>query len=159
MRPIARVILVLGLLWTSWLLMMLVHEAGHVVAANATGGTVQRVVWHPLKLSRTDVSPNPSPLVVAWAGPIGGAVLPLMLAAVLWRTRARHVAAFFAGFCLIANGVYLGVGWLDRAGDAGEIVRLGSPRWVLVSFGVIAMTAGLGLWHVVIERFRRRQDR
>ena len=143
----ARRLFLIALLYPAWLAMMLVHESGHVLGALATGGTVQRVVWGPFILSRTDVSPNPSPLLVAWVGPVIGSALPVLAMAALWRTRARRPAAFFAGFCLIANGVYIGVGWFDRAGDAGEMIRLGSPRWMLVMFGTIAATSGLWIWH------------
>ena len=66
------------MLVASWIGMQAVHELGHVLAASATGGTVQRVVLHPLTISRTDVSPNPSPLAVAWAGPLVGVILPLL---------------------------------------------------------------------------------
>jgi hypothetical protein len=135
------------MLWLSWLGMMLVHELGHVVGAWMTGGRVERVVWHPLALSRTDVSPNPTPLVVASAVPAMGIMLPLLASLALRRTQLRPYAAFFAGFCLIANGVYLGVGWIDRVGDAGELLRLGAPRWSLIAFGVLATAAGLGIWH------------
>jgi hypothetical protein len=46
-----------------------------------TGGTVERVVLHPLSISRTDVSPNPHPVAVVWLGPIVGSVVPLPPAA------------------------------------------------------------------------------
>ena len=54
-----------ALLVASWFLMQAVHELGHVLAAWLTGGAVQRVVLSPLEISRTDVMPNPRPLVVA----------------------------------------------------------------------------------------------
>ena len=60
-----------------WLAFMAVHELGHVVAANLTGGTVTKIVVHPLAISRTDVSPNLNPLAVVWTGPILGVLLPL----------------------------------------------------------------------------------
>ena len=66
----------------SWLLMQAVHELGHCVAAWVTGGTVTKVVLHPLSISRTDVEPNPKPLFVAWSGPILGSLVPLLLWAV-----------------------------------------------------------------------------
>jgi hypothetical protein len=144
---VVKILLGVLLLWASWLGMMLVHEAGHAIGALSTGGTVQRVVWGPFSLSRTDVSPDPSPLLVAWAGPVIGATLPLLAMACLRPTRLRRPAAFFAGFCLIANGAYIGIGWLDRAGDAGEMVRLGSPQWLLITFGVITVASGLWIWH------------
>jgi hypothetical protein len=137
-----RALLLLAFTYLAWLGMMLIHEAGHVIGAVATGGTVQRVVWHPLAISQTDVSPNPSPLMVAWAGPVVGVIVPPLLAIPLRRTCGREIAAFFVGFCLICNGAYLGLGWIDRVGDAGELLRLGSPRWTLITFGTIATVAG-----------------
>jgi hypothetical protein len=47
-----------------WLLMQAVHELGHVVAVVATGGAVERVVLHPLTISRTDTSGSSHPLFV-----------------------------------------------------------------------------------------------
>ena len=44
-----------------WLGMMIVHEAGHVAGAMLSGGTVIRVILHPLAISRTDVDPNHFP--------------------------------------------------------------------------------------------------
>jgi hypothetical protein len=57
--------------------MMAVHEAGHVLGALLTGGTVKVVVLHPLKISCTVLSHNPHPLLVTWAGPAIGVLIPL----------------------------------------------------------------------------------
>ena len=54
------------------------------------------------------------------------------------------VLRFFAGFCLLANGLYIGVGSFDRVADCGEMLRHGSAPWHLWLFG--AATAPLGLW-------------
>jgi hypothetical protein len=62
-----------------WLGMQAVHELGHIVGAFLSGGMVERVVLHPFTISRTDLSHNPSPALVAWAGPICGVLLPLAL--------------------------------------------------------------------------------
>jgi hypothetical protein len=129
--------------------MQLVHEFGHVLAAWATGGTVQRVVFHPLAISRTEVSPNPSPLSVAWAGPIVGAVLPALAAGIChwFGSRVRPYVEFFAGFCLIANGLYIGVGSFEGVGDAGDLLRLGAQQETLLLFGAIAFALGVWIWH------------
>ena len=132
-----------------WLAMQVVHELGHVSSAIATGGTVQRVVLHPLTISRTDVSPNPRPLTVAWGGPVLGVVLPLglLVALKLTKTLLAYLGQFFAGFCLIANGAYIGVGSFGRIGDAGDILRYGSPMWCLWLFGASTIPLGLWLWN------------
>src|SRR5262249_29706705 len=63
------------------------------------------------------------------------------------RTPGAFVARFFAGFCLIANGAYIGVGSFVGAGDCGEMLRQGSSAWVLWLFGVVAAPLGLWLWN------------
>ena len=142
------------LLYAAWLLMMLVHEAGHVVGAICSGGHVTRVMWSPLSLSRTDVEPNPQPLVVTWAGPMLGATIPLLIAGLCSRWRLGYLLTFFAGFCLIANGAYLAIGALSPAGDAKDLLRLGIPRWVLIGVGTPMLIAGFWLWHRVSPRFK-----
>jgi hypothetical protein len=119
--------------------MMAVHELGHVLGAKTTGGTVERVVLHPLAISRTDVSPNPRPLLVVWAGPIVGVLLPLALLIVFKAAKIllTYLVQFFAGFCLIANGAYLGAGSFSGAGNAsdpGVMLGHGSPMWSLWVF-------------------------
>jgi len=133
----------------SWFAMMGVHEFGHVVGAIVTGGGIECVVLHPLTISRTDVSPNPNPAVVVWLGPILGCLIPLALYGLVPRrlTIARNVAMFFAGFCLIANGAYISIGSMHRAGDCGEMLRTGTPHWALLAFGVVTVPTGLILWH------------
>lgn len=129
--------------------MMAVHELGHVVGALATGGSIDRVVLHLLRISRTDVNPNPHPGVVVWLGPLAGSVLP-MAAFFLPPKRAvvpRALLRFFAGFCLIANGAYIAVGTLFRVGDCNEMLRTGTPPWIMLAFGAVTIPLGLYLWH------------
>lgn len=138
----------------SWYGMQAAHELGHVLGAVATGGVVQRVEFPLIGFSRTVVDPSPMPLVEVWAGPIIGVALPLALMALV-RGSARAIRAcvlFFAGFCLIANGAYLGVGAFTGAGDAGDLLMLGAPRWTLVAFGVLGVPLGLFLWHIASMR-------
>jgi hypothetical protein len=139
--------LIVSVLLSSWLGMQAVHESGHVLGACLTGGRVARVVWHPLTISRTDLSHNPRPLFVVWAGPVFGALLPLALWGVAAGLPGAFVLRFFAGFCLIANGAYIGGGSFDRIGDCGEMLRHGSGLWQLWLFGAVAVPAGLWLWH------------
>jgi len=117
--------------------MMAVHEFGHVVGALTTGGSVERVVLHPLTISRTDVAPNPRPAIVVWLGPILGCVVPAIGWWLVPRRYAitRQIALFFAGFCLLANGAYIAIGSFDRVGDCGVMLKHGSPLWTLLLFG------------------------
>lgn len=150
-----KLLLIASTLLASWWGMMAVHEAGHVAAAIATGGTVQEVELSPWTISRTDVSPNPSPLVVVWAGPIVGVTLPL-LAWLIVRKLAPVVAPllrFFAGFCLITNGAYLAFGSLNHIGDAGDLLRHGADTWQLWLFGLVCIPAGLWLWNGLGKHF------
>ena len=133
----------------AWFAMMAVHELGHVIGAYVTGGSVTRVVLHPLAISRTDVSPNPRPGIVVWLGPITGCLFPLCLSLVIPKRRAvlHNISRFFAGFCLIANGAYIGVGALDAVGDCREMLHTGTPLWGMITFGVGTVMLGLFVWH------------
>jgi hypothetical protein len=135
--------------------MMAVHELGHVLGAWATGGTVARVVLHPLTISRTDLAVDPRPLLVVWAGPIIGVLLPLAALGlfVVAKWPGAYLTRFFAGFCLIANGAYIGVGSFDAIGDAGDMFHYGSPAWLLWLFGVATTPLGLFLWHGLGQKF------
>ena len=131
--------------------MMAVHELGHVLHAWVSGATVSAVRVPLLGLSITDFSTNPHPHFVAWGGIVWGSALPVLAWAVLRLLRwpGWKPAQFFAGFCLIANGVYIAVGWTTHAGDAGDLVDYGTPVWVLVTVGSCAAGAGLYLWHLM----------
>jgi hypothetical protein len=152
---VPQIVLIGATFLGSWLGMQAVHEFGHVCGAWATGGRVERVVLHPLTISRTDLAENPSPLVVVWSGPIIGVVLPLVLwlGAATAKLPGAFVLRFFAGFCLLANGLYISVGSFDRIGDCGDMLRHGSAPWQLWLFGLLTAPAGLGLWHRQGPRF------
>jgi Peptidase M50B-like len=149
MNRVHQVVLVVSTLYGSWLGMQDVHELGHVAAAWLTGGRVSKVVLYPFTISRTALADNPRPLVVVWGGPIVGAALPLAvwLTARALRLRGEFVLRFFAGFCLIANGAYIGAGSFTRAGDAGEMLKYGALSWQLWLFGALTAPTGLWLWN------------
>jgi hypothetical protein len=123
----------------------MVHESGHVAVTLLLGGTVEHVILHPLTISQTVRSGSRSPLCDCWAGPLLGAALPAAawLAARRWCPGSAAELRLFAGFCLLANGVYLGLGWIDRIGDAGEILDDGGSLWSLILFGLVAIACGL----------------
>ncbi len=132
-----------------WLAMQTVHEFGHVAGGWVAGAQVKGVVLNPIDFSRTDFTSNPQPLITVWAGPVLGVVLPVAAWLVLsqFHMTEAFLARFFAGFCLIANGTYLGFGWTIGAGDAGVMLQEGSPVWSLVAFGLICIPTGLACWH------------
>ncbi len=156
----ARVIFAASTIASSWLLMQIIHEAGHVLGAFVTGGQVRRVVLVPWELSRTDLLQNPQPLFVCWAGPIVGALAPTLVWAVAARLRwsSAFWLRFLAGFCLIANGAYIGVGAFTRDGDGGDLLRDGSPGWTLWLFGVVTIPIGFVLWHRLGKEFGIGRD-
>jgi hypothetical protein len=144
-----QIILIGSTLLASWLGLQAVHEFGHVLGTWLTGGQVAKVVLHPLTISRTDITDNPHPLVVVWAGPVIGIVIPLLLwwVASVTRMPGAYVPRFFAAFCLVANGLYIGLGSFNRVGDCGEMLRHGSEPWQLWLFGALTVPTGLFLWH------------
>lgn len=149
MKRLHQFILIGSFLPLCWLAMMAVHELGHVLAAWATGGEVTKVVLHPLAISRTDVVNSSHPWAVVWGGPVIGVLLPLLLwwAFHYFRLPGSYLPRFFAGFCLIANGAYLGVGSFNRIGDAGELLQTGTPIWLLWLFGLLTVPPGIALWN------------
>jgi len=142
--------LALVIVWvpTAWLIFLWTHEAGHVLGAWLTGGKVQQVVLHPLAFSRTDVLPNPSPMIVAWAGAVLG---PVVAVVCLWGIRCipKHGMRLYwslLGFILLANGSYIGLGVVQPVGDAADLLKLGAENWMLGAYGVVACGFGFVLW-------------
>jgi hypothetical protein len=147
---VPQILLIVTFIGFSWLAMQVVHETGHVLLAKMTGAEVVRAALHPLIMSRTDVAENPHPLAVVWGGPLVGCLLPLLLfvLAAAFRAPGIYLFRFFAGFCLVSNGVYIGIGhFLANGADPGVMMDNGSPRWMLISFGAAAFPLGLYLWH------------
>lgn len=179
-----QVLLIVSTAGFSWLAMQVVHELGHVLHLWLTGGSVDYVILHPLAISYTYSAANPHPLAVAWGGAIWGCALPLgfhrlvRLGGTVLRPGGTgclparafpappcvYLSAFFAGFCLIANGAYLaGDAWV-RGGDGRDLIAHGSPPWLLVLLGVPLIGLGLRLWSGVGPSFglgpaRGRVDR
>ena len=150
MSRLPQILLIVTFIGFSWLAMQVVHESGHVLVARLTGAEVTKVALHPLIMSRTDVAENPHPLAEVWGGPIVGSLLPLLVFALaaLFRLPGVYLLRFFAGFCLISNGVYIGIGhFLAEGADPWVMMENGSPRWLLVLFGAVAFPLGLYFWH------------
>ena len=143
-----RIVFLLAFLIACWFGMTAVHEIGHVLAAWLCGATVERVVLLPL--SRTDTHGVTHPLFVHGAGVVFGATFPVLLWSAAYRLRWKTALLFrfFAGFCLIANGAYIGCDFsVTGPTDAGLLIEHGASRLVLVLFGIACVSGGLFLWH------------
>ncbi len=150
-RP-ARIVIAVVTLYASWMAMMAVHESGHVLAALIGGGRIRRVVLPFMDFSRTDVDPNPSPKLEVWGGPLWGSIVPLLVWLLVRKKFSKPInvtVGFFAGLCLVANGSYLGMGWTMSAGDAAELIKLGTPIWLLIVFGLTTTILGFYVWHTL----------
>jgi hypothetical protein len=141
--------LIVSLVLLSWLTMQAVHEFGHVAGTLLSGGRVENVVLYPTVISRTDWTGSSNPLAVVWAGPIVGSLVPLAIwgIAAALRLTATYLVRFFAGFCLIANGAYIGAGSFVHVGDARDLLRYGAAIWQLWLFGAAACIGGLWSWN------------
>ena len=146
---------IVAVIYGSWLAMMAIHELGHILFAQLSGGKISLVYFRWNDFSRTDLVVNPHPLFVAWGGAIVGSLLPLFAYGLihLLRVRGQKLALFFAGFCLVANGVYIGTGWVVDGGDCRTLLRQGVPPWVMATVGTVALAAGVYLWHRLGPRF------
>ncbi len=149
MSRFPQVLLILTFIPMCWLGMMAAHECGHVMAAICSGGTVTKIVLHPFAISRTDIDPNPHPLLVVWGGPLLGVLLPLGIWGLfrLAQWPLDFLPRFWAGFCLIANGAYIGIGSFDAIGDAREMLLHKTPLWSMWLFGVLTVPCGFAVWH------------
>lgn len=149
MKRFEQAILIITFIAFSWLAMQAVHELGHVVAAWLTKAEIIRIALHPCIISQTEIGHNPHPSIVVWAGPLVGSVLPLLawLLAKVCRAPGVYLFRFFAGVCLIANGVYIAFGPSEGLADTGVMMEHGSPRWLMALFGIITVPLGLYLWH------------
>jgi hypothetical protein len=143
-----RRLLLATILPACWLGMMAVHELGHVLAAWLAGAEVHRVVLPLFSFSRTDVAHSDRLRAIIWAGPAVGVALPVLvwLAARAMKWEIAFVLRFFAGFCLIANGAYIGFGWIDSIGDAGDLRKAGESTVLMTIAGSIGIVAGLVMW-------------
>lgn len=149
MKRLEHILFIASFITFSWLAMQAVHELGHVLGAWITGGKVIKVAIHPFIFSQTDLSFNPNPLIVVWAGPIIGSMIPLTVffIARTFRLSCIYLFRFFAGFCLIANGIYIALGPNNGFSDTGIMILHGSARWMLLLFGALTIPLGFYLWH------------
>jgi uncharacterized membrane protein YidH (DUF202 family) len=150
-----QALLIVSFVTFSWLGFMVVHEFGHILVGWTTGASLSHVTLHPLQISWSTFAPNPHPQLVAWGGPVLGSLLPLGLIAIVRAFRAieTYLFQFFAGFCLIANGVYMLIDAFDRGGDAGTLLSHGASAWQIILFGLITAPLGFWCWHGLGSHF------
>jgi hypothetical protein len=60
---------------------------------------------------------------------------------------------FFAGACLVGNGLYLGIGVFWNVGDAGDLVRHGASAWHLWLFAALTVPFGFAHWNGIGPTF------
>jgi len=148
---------ILGAYW--WLpllgfyLVEVCHESGHWVAGWLTGANMGHVELWPWQLSATVWAVNPHPGWTVWGGPVVGCLLPLALWLLLRPWRYACFGQWFAGFALIANGIYLAVGYVFMIGDTLTMRQTGTPGWGMLILGLVAFVCGLGLWQGLGKTF------
>jgi hypothetical protein len=139
--------------------MMAIHELGHVLSTKINGGTIDYVELRPWLLSQTERHGSTHELVDVWAGPLFGSIAPVLIWLVL-RSRSeilKFYTGFWAGFCLIINGLYLALGWWGgEANDSGELLKGGTPLAILIGLGLLMAASGLYGIHVLLERERSK---
>lgn len=149
MKQFKPILFLLCLLTLCWLGMQAIHELGHCLAALMSGGSITKLVLDPLSISRTDVSPNPHPMFVVWAGPVFGSLAPLAIWKLISQdaTIIRTCCGFFAGFCCVANGTYLSFGIINHVGDCGTMLSLGCNKLMIIAYGITSLIIGFAIWH------------
>jgi hypothetical protein len=136
--------------------MMAVHELGHIIGCIFSGADIQQVILWPWTISQTIRSGSSAPLIDTWFGPAFGAVFPAIIYIIVRKNWPswRSTMGFFSGFCLVSNGIYVGIGYFEAVGDAADLLRYGSHKYSLALFGSVAITCGLAIWN--IELFRNK---
>lgn len=126
-----RIAYLLLLMIASWYVMTWTHELGHLLAGWSCGSKLQSVTLLPWQLPSSYFEPDRCPLRTVWGGPILGVLIPLLLGVLI----RREAMWFIASFCVLANGVYLALGWFvgDSHLDTARLLEQGaSPLTILV---------------------------
>lgn len=137
-RDVVSAVWLFGLSWISLPAIAGVHEAGHVLAAWATGGRVLAISVDPfLAQSFVDIRPDPSPRITYAGGVVAVMAVGLMAWMAAYRAAGEAAVALrgFTAYALASSGLYLGVGALLGSGDAADLAGLGIPKWQLVVGG------------------------
>jgi len=128
------------LLAVSWEVMCFTHEAGHILGGWATGAKLEQVELRPWLLPYSIFKEENYPLTILWSGPLFGVIGPCLAAAII-----RHRLAWFvANFCLLANGLYIAVGWYagDRFLDTTRMFEYGASPVSVAFYCLVTVVAG-----------------
>jgi hypothetical protein len=130
----------LGLLSASWCVMVITHEGGHVIGGVLAGGTLRHADLRPWTLPHSHFDPDPYPLLTLWAGPLLGVLVPVAIAAAI----RRRWAWFIGNFCLLGNGAYLAVAWVNGGAylDTPRLLAEGAAPAQIVAYCLL--TIGFG---------------
>lgn len=135
-----RIPLLVVWLIVAWCVLVVTHEAGHILLGWCTGATLLRCDLAPWRLPYSLFGPDPVPLATLWGGPVLGVVVPVAAALIL----KRDALWFIASFCMLANGAYLALAWFtgEHLLDAARLLEHGAPPWMLAVY--CAATIGPG---------------
>lgn len=124
----------------AWSVMVMVHEAGHIVCGWLGGGTLRDADLLPWHLPHSTFEPDPRPLLTRWGGPLVGVLAPLALAVLV----RRDWMWFNAHFCLLANGMYLATAWFsgERYLDTPQLLQHGAHPATIVAYCVVTIVSG-----------------
>ncbi|WDQ19479.1 hypothetical protein [Rhodopirellula sp. P2] len=116
------------------------HELGHVVGGWIGGATLIEVDLRPWQLPYSIHSPDPSPLITLWSGPLLGVVVPVAFAIVA----NRRAWWFVADFCLLANGTYLALAWFSGEAflDASRLFQAGASKLMVATYCLLTIGVG-----------------
>lgn len=146
-----------ALIVIAWGVMTFTHEMGHVVAGWISGATLTDLDLAPWRLPFSLHAPDPYPLVTLWGGPLIGIFAPMVTAALV----RRPWCWFIADFCLLANGIYLALAWIegDRFLDTPRLLESGTPPILIALYCLLTIGFGYVRFRKdCVEVFQRTKD-
>jgi len=137
------------------------YEFGHALSVWLSGGSVRSWCGHPLQLSWTSFSRNPHPQLVAWGGPIWGALLPVVFSVSRDGFARRPLPLSCSSPALSDRqwAVHVG-GCIGLVVTGGRWWRSGAAPWELQLFGVVVTPRAFGCGTVLARTSdsARRRD-
>ena len=124
----------------SWSLMLLFHEGGHLLGGFLSGAKLQDYDLVPWRLPYSIHSPDPHPLITLWSGPILGVLFPWML----YRVKKGELTDTVFSFCLLANGAYLLIGWIQEGTqlDTHRLLESGTSPFLILLYSCLTIIPG-----------------